>query len=213
MMPNSTEDKLLNDLIQGDPDAFIALMTEYQDRVVNTCARFVRNLQDAEDVAQDVFIEVFQSVGRFRGQSRLSTWIYRIAVTKSLDFIRKKTRKKRLGKVKRLFGLGDDESQNSIDPPDPSPSPQANLETREQAEILKVAIEGLPENQKTALILATYEQLSQAEVSKIMGNTVSAVESLIHRAKKNLRLSLETYYEKNFREKYRISDTMTSKHI
>ena len=196
MMPNFDDDKLLNDLIQGDSDAFSALMTEYQDRVVNTCARFVHNPQDAEDVAQNVFIEVFQSVGRFRGQSKLSTWIYRIAVTRSLDFIRKATRKKRLGQVKRLFGLGFDEDQRSIDPPDPSPSPQANLETQEQAEILKVAIEGLPENQKTALILTTYEQLSQAEVSQIMGNTVSAVESLIHRAKKNLRLSLETHYEK-----------------
>ncbi len=195
-MPNFDDDKLLNDLIQGDSDAFSALMTEYQDRVVNTCARFVHNAQDAEDVAQNGFIEVFQSVGRFRGQSKLSTWIYRIAVTKSLDFIRKMTRKKRLGKVIRLFGLGFDEAPNSIDPPDPSPSPQANLETREQAEILRVAIDGLPENQKTALILATYEQLSQAEVSQIMGNTVSAVESLIHRARKNLRLSLEATYEK-----------------
>ena len=195
-MPHIDDDNLLHSLIQGDPDAFSALMTEYQDKVVNTCARFVYNMQDAEDVAQNVFIEVFQSVGRFRGQSKLSTWIYRIAVTRSLDFIRKKTPKKRLGKVKRLFGLGDDESQNPIDPPDSSPSPQVNLETQEQAEILKGAIDGLPENQKTALILTTYEQLSQAEVSQIMGNTVSAVESLIHRAKKNLRVSLEAYYEK-----------------
>ncbi|NQV31070.1 MAG: RNA polymerase sigma factor [Phycisphaeraceae bacterium] len=195
-MPNFDDDKLLHDLIQGDSDAFSTLMTEYQDNVVNTCARFVYNMQDAEDVAQSVFIEVFQSVGRFQGRSQLSTWIYRIAVTKSLDFLRKKTRKKRIGKVKRLFGLDSDEGQSSIDPPDPSPSPQANLETQEQAEILRVAISGLPENQKTALILTTYEQLSQAEVSQIMGNTVSAVESLIHRAKKNLRLSLEATFDK-----------------
>ncbi len=186
-----------NDLIQGDPDAFDALITEYQDRVVNTCARFVNNLQDAEDVAQNVFIEVYQSVGRFRSQSKLSTWIYRIAVTKSLDFVRKMTRKKRMGKVKRLFGLDSDEAEMSIDPPDSAPTPLENLASREQATLLTEALNTLPENQKMAIILTNYEQLSQAEVSKIMGNTVSAVESLIHRAKHSLRQNLTAYYEKN----------------
>ncbi len=197
MSTPSNNHELLKNLIQGDPGAFETLITEYQDKVVNTCARFVYNRQDAEDVAQDVFVEVFQSVRKFRGQSRLSTWIYRISVTKSLDFIRKKTRKKRLGKVKRMFGLSTDEEPASIDPADPSPSPQAALETQEQSEILKKAIGDLPENQRIALILTTYEQLSQSNVSLVMGNTVSAVESLVHRAKKNLRLSLQTYYEKN----------------
>jgi RNA polymerase sigma-70 factor (ECF subfamily) len=196
-MPEFDDNKLLNDLIQGDPDAFEALITEYQDRVVNTCARFVNNLQDAEDVAQNVFIEVYQSVGRFRSQSKLSTWIYRIAVTKSLDFVRKMTRKKRMGKVKRLFGLDSDEAEMSIDPPDSAPTPLENLASSEQATLLTEALNTLPENQRMAIILTNYEQLSQAEVSKIMGNTVSAVESLIHRAKQNLRQKLTAYYEKN----------------
>ncbi|MCF7973579.1 MAG: sigma-70 family RNA polymerase sigma factor [Phycisphaerae bacterium] len=191
------ETKLLESLIQGDPEAFDALITEYQDKVVSTCVRFVHNLQDAEDVAQDVFVEVYQSVSGFRGQSRLSTWIYRIAVTKSLDFVRKMTRKKRLGKVKRLFGLGSDETEVSMDPPDPSPSPQTNLESQERTEILNQAIAALPENQRTVIILTNYEQLSHAEVSQIMGNTVSGVESLVHRAKNNLRKYLQSYYEKN----------------
>ena len=196
-MPDLNDDKLLDSLIQGDPDAFDALITQYQDHVVNTCARFVYNLQDAEDVAQNVFIEVYQSVGRFRRQSKLSTWIYRIAVTKSLDFVRKMNRKKRVGKVKRLFGLDSDEGQTTIDPPDSAPSPQENLEIQERAAILDQAIKMLPENQRTAIVLTQYEHLSQAEVSEIMGNTVSAVESLIHRAKGNLRRHLEAFYENN----------------
>lgn len=194
-MPDLDDDRLLNKLVQGDPDAFDALITEYQDNVVNTCARFVYNRQDAEDVAQNVFIEVFQSVGRFRGQSRLSTWIYRIAVTKSLDFVRKMNRKKRLGKVKRLFGLAEDGAQILIDPPDSAPCPLENVEAQERAVLLDQAIKALPENQRTAIILAHYEQLSQAQVSQIMGNTVSAVESLLHRAKTNLRRYLRAYYE------------------
>jgi RNA polymerase sigma-70 factor (ECF subfamily) len=191
------ETKLLESLIQGDPEAFDALIAAYQDRVVSTCARFVHNQEDAEDVAQDVFVEVYQSIAGFRGQSSLSTWIYRISVTKSLDFVRKMTRKKRMGKVKRLFGLGSDDTHTSIDPPDAMPSPQAALESQERTQILNQAIAALPENQRTAIILANYEQLSQAEVGQIMGNTVSGVESLIHRAKKNLRKQLQAYYEKN----------------
>ena len=92
-MSHWDENKLLKHLIQGDAEAFDLLITEYQDRVVSTCARFVHNREDAEDVAQDVFLEVYQSVDGFRGQSRLSTWIYRIAVTKSLDFVRKMKQK------------------------------------------------------------------------------------------------------------------------
>jgi len=197
VMSHWDENKLLEHLIQGDPEAFDALITEYQDRVVSTCARFVHNLQDAEDVAQDVFLEVYQSVAGFRGQSRLSTWIYRIAVTKSLDFVRKMTRKKRLGKVKRLFGLDADEEQTKIDPADSTPSPQRSLESQEQAEILNQAINALPENQRTAIVLTHFEQLSHADASQIMGNTVSAVESLIHRAKQNLRQYLQIFYENN----------------
>lgn len=194
-MPDFNDDNLLEGLIQGDPEAFDALIAEYQDHVVNTCARFVHNLEDAEDVAQNVFVEVYQSVGRFRGQSKLSTWIYRIAVTKSLDYVRKMNRKKRMGKVKRLFGVDSGEPQVLIDPPDQAPSPPETLEQRERSALLDQAVKKLPENQRTAIILTQYEQLSQAEVSQIMGNTVSAVESLIHRAKNNLRSHLKTVYE------------------
>ena len=105
-MSQRDEEKLLTHLIQGDPEAFDALITEYQDRVVSTCARFVRNLQDAEDVAQEVFLEVYQSVGGFRGQSRLSTWIYRIATNVSMDHFKRKTTRQ----AKAAVSLEDSES-------------------------------------------------------------------------------------------------------
>lgn len=195
-MPQFNDDNLLEGLIQGDSEAFDSLITLYQDKVVNTCTRFVYDHQEAEDVAQDVFIEIYQSVDNFRGQSKLSTWIYRIAVTKSLDYMRKKTRKKRMGKVKRLFGM-DSEDETKIDLQDDSPTPDEIFDSQEQAKILNQAINSLPENQRTAIILSNFEQLSQSEVSQIMGNTVSAVESLIFRAKKNLKHYLSKYYEKN----------------
>ena len=82
-MTHPEETELLQRLEAKESQAFDDLVCLYQDKVVNTCYRFVHNLQDAEDVAQDVFIEIYQSLHGFRGQSSLATWIYRIAVTKS----------------------------------------------------------------------------------------------------------------------------------
>ena len=90
------EAELLQKLKAGDKAAFSELVRLYSNRVINTCYRFLLDKEDAEDVSQEVFIEVFQSIGSFRGDAKLSTWIYRIAVTRSLDEIKKRNRKKRL---------------------------------------------------------------------------------------------------------------------
>ncbi|HLF34034.1 MAG TPA: sigma-70 family RNA polymerase sigma factor, partial [Cyclobacteriaceae bacterium] len=90
-------------LRRGDEQAFRQLVEEYQDKVYNTCLGFVRNEEEADDLAQEVFVEVFSSVQSFRGDSKLSTWIYRIAVTKSLELIRSKKRKKRFAVLKSVF--------------------------------------------------------------------------------------------------------------
>ena len=79
---------LVQEVLSGKNSAFRALVEEYQDRVFNACLNVLRDREDAEDVAQEVFIEVFNSLRSFRGDSKLSTWIYRIAVSKSLDLLR-----------------------------------------------------------------------------------------------------------------------------
>ena len=198
-MCNSTP---LQDPSGGRPaPAFDDLVSEYQDRVVNTCFRFVHNVQDAEDVAQEVFLELYQSLDGFRGEAALSTWIYRIAVTRSLDFLRKINRKKRMGRLKRLIGLGDDDPDDPVaDLPDPRDGPIRDLEDRERAAVLQEALAALPEPQRVAVVLNKYEGLTSSEVAKVMGKTVSSVESLIHRAKDQLKRRLERYYEENLDE-------------
>ena len=94
----------------GD-ELFRALVTEHQEMVINTCYRFVLNREDAEDLAQDVFVEVHRSLDQFREESKLSTWIYRIAVTKSLDHLRRMKRKKRFSSLKRIIGVDDPEDR------------------------------------------------------------------------------------------------------
>lgn len=179
--------ELIQELKNGNEQAFKYLVENYQDRVYNTIIGIVHNEQDAEDVAQEVFIQVYKSIYSFKGESRLSTWIYRIATTRSLDLLRSRKSKKRFAFVQSLFSKND---ELSIDPPDFN-HPGIALEKKEDAKMLAKAISRLPENQRIAFTLNKLEDLSYQEVSDIMKTTVSAVESLLHRAKQNLRKELE----------------------
>lgn len=184
------ERTLVERLKQGDEAAFKRIVETWQDMVFNTALGIVQNAEDAEDIAQEVFVQVYQSVGSFKGDSKFSTWMYRITVTKSLDHERRKKRKKRFAFVKSIFG---EESQVVVHPPDFN-HPGVALDKKEDAGELFKAIKNLPENQRIAFSLHKIEGLSYQEVSDVMKTTVSSVESLIHRAKINLKKKLEEYY-------------------
>lgn len=187
----SLDERILVDLLkQGDESAFKTIVETWQDMVFNTALGIVQNAEDAEDIAQEVFVQVYQSIGSFKGDSKFSTWVYRITVTKSLDNERRKKRKKRFAFVKSIFG---EESQVVVHPPDFN-HPGVALDKKEDAAALFRAIRILPDNQRTAFTLHKVEGLSYQEVSEVMQTTVSSVESLIHRAKNNLRKRLEEYY-------------------
>lgn len=179
------------ELIQGLRDknesAFKFLVETYQDRIYNTAIGIVQNAGDAEDVAQEVFIQVYRSIHNFKGDSKLSTWLYRIATTRALDLLRSRKSKKRFGLMQRLFGDG---NEPVYELPDFN-HPGVALEKKEDAARLFKAIRELPENQKTAFTLHKLEDLSYKEVSEVMQTSVAAVESLMHRAKQNLRKILE----------------------
>jgi RNA polymerase sigma-70 factor (ECF subfamily) len=171
--------------------SFSELVAEHQDMVVNTCYRFVFNREDAEDLAQEVFIEVYRSLNKFREESKLSTWIYRIAVTKSLDHLRKLKRKKRFSSLKRVIGI--DDPADSIPAADDD-NPADVLDSKERLAVLQNALDALPDNQKTAFLLSKQDGYSNQEIADILQTTIPAVESLIHRAKKNLQSRLERHY-------------------
>ena len=182
---------MISSLKQGDNDSFRILIDIYRGRVSNTTLGIVQNYEDAEDIAQEVFVEVFQSINSFRGDSKLSTWIYQITVRKSLDELRRKKRKKSSGLIQRLFNHED--NVPLFDKPDLN-HPGVELENKERANILFKAIDMLPENQKVAFTLHKAEGLSYIEISEILKMSVGAVESLMQRAKENLRKSLYVYY-------------------
>lgn len=155
----------------------------------------MNNKQDAEDTAQEVFIQVYKSLESFREDAKISTWIYQISVSKSLDLIRSRNRKKRIGFFKNLVGLDTFESQKTASE---ELNPEENFEANERKKVLHEAINSLPESQRIALNLTKFDGFSYQETAKIMEVSVSSVESLLFRAKKNLQKKLSTYYEKNF---------------
>ena len=186
-----TEWELIEQLKLKDEKAFKTIVDTWQDMVYNTVLGIVQNAEDAEDVSQEVFIQVYESIKNFKGDSKFSTWIYRIAVTKSLDLLRRKKRKKRFAFIQSLFGKND-ELLN--DPPDFF-HPGVAAENKENAAVLFKAIAELPENQQTAFVLNKIEGMSYQQVSEVMQMTEASVDSLLHRAKTNLRKKLGDYYQ------------------
>jgi len=161
--------------------------------VYNTCWGFVRNPEDAEDLAQEVFVEVHHSIKGFRADAKLSSWIYRISVTKSLEFLRKKKRKKRFALIQRITGNANEE----LHPIPDNLHPGIQLEQKERAQLLFAAIDKLPDNQRIAFTMHKVEGLPYQEIAEIMDMTLSSVESLMFRAKKNLQKLLGDYYRNN----------------
>lgn len=184
---------LIEQLKQGDESAFKQIVDSSQGLVYNTALGIVQNPEDAEDVAQEVFVQLYESIKSFKGESKLSTWLYRITISKAMDHLRKKKRKKRFAFVQSLFGANDELVH---DPPD-FVHPGVKLDSKESAKELFKAIARLPEKQQTAFTLNRIEGLSYQEISEIMNLTVAAVESLLHRSRKNLRSMLETFYLEN----------------
>lgn len=177
----------------GSEEAFRELMEQYQHQVMNVCAGYFSNRQDAEDATQETFIEIWRSAARFRHEARLSTWIYRVAVTKSLDMLRYRNRAKRGAFFRSLIGLESAEVKNR---PGTYDLPGTALEDRERQMILHENLAKLPENQRTALVLQKMEGLKQPQIAEVLGVSVGAVEGLLVRAKEALRKHLETYYNK-----------------
>lgn len=153
--------------------------------VYNTVLGIVQDIQEAEDVAQEVFIQVYRSIHTFRGEAKLSTWIYRIVITKALDWQRKKKLRKGIHAVASWIGMAE-----PVNEPVHFHHPGIQLEQKEKAAIVFKAIQLLPENQRVCFLLLKTEGLSYEEVAEILQISIKAVESLMHRARENLRKKL-----------------------
>lgn len=187
------QDNFIEDLKNGKQSAYGKLLDDFQQKVFATCISFVPNKEDAEDIAQDVFVEVFNSISKFKGDSKLSTWIYRITTNKCLEFIRKKSTKKRFGFLQSIMGneIPFDKTNYFTE----MNHPGVLLENKEKSETLFKAINKLPEAQKVVFTLCKVDGKSYDEVSEITEKSISSIESLMFRAKKNLQDLLGGFYK------------------
>lgn len=191
MTKKSSDQELAHKLKDRDPRAFRELVDEYQSMVLNTCFGFTHRKDQAEDLTQDVFIQVFNSIDKFRAESKLSTWIYRIAVNKSLNHLRKEKNKSWITRIEDLLFYDD---VKELATPEKT-TPLGILQNSEKAAYLEKAIKKLPENQKTAFTLSKLQGLPNKEVAEVMNLSLSATEALLNRAKKNLQKFLLHYID------------------
>jgi RNA polymerase sigma-70 factor, ECF subfamily len=190
-----SDNEIIIKILHGDRDKFRILVEKYQSMVFRTCMGFFHDKDDADDLTQEIFIQAYTSLHSFKGEAAFSTWIYRIAVNASLNRVRKRSGNPVFNRLDTLFGSG---KENNISfPVFDYENPESILIRQEYTQWIQNALDSLPENQRTAIVLSKYDDLSQKEIAEIMKTTEGAVEALIQRAKTNLRLKLSSSYKKN----------------
>jgi RNA polymerase sigma-70 factor (ECF subfamily) len=184
------EDRALVEAVCSREDrfAFDRLVAKYQDKIFNLCFRFMGNYHDANDCAQDAFVKAYRSLKKFKFQSAFSTWLYRIAVN---------TCKNKLDSLPYRFGkvMVRLQRDNADDPPieikDESRSPEVEFERAERSKHIQKAINALPGDQTSVVVLRDVEGLSYDEISEITGYNLGTVKSKLFRAREELRKKLK----------------------
>lgn len=188
-----TDNEIIKDILDGNKDEYRVLVERHQQSVFTTAMGFLHDKDEAEDLTQDVFIQAYLSLPGFKGESAFSTWLYRITVNASLN----KTRKSPLQRIFRLFENTPEADREIFLAAIDSADPEDIMIRNENAELVRKALDSLPENQRIAIVLSKYDDLPQREIAEIMKTSEGAVESLLQRAKKNLREKLSGRVKKN----------------
>ena len=187
--------EIIEKIKQGKSEYFKEFVDKYKNMVFRICFGFVKNKEDAEDITQEVFFTIYKNIKDFKFESKISTWIYRIAVNRSLNHIRKR-------KLSRIFNKislkEENEDKEAEIPAARDSSADFKVITEEKKNIISKALNGLPSNQRVAFTLYNIEGFTYEEIAEIMGCSISAVESRIHRAKMNLQKKLVIYLKEIF---------------
>ncbi len=166
---------------QGELTAYEQLVRRHQQRLFAFIYRIVSNHSDAEELCQQAFVRAWQKLAGFKGKSSFKTWLYQIAINLTLNF------KTRTRKTEQL---------NELQPADPATEPETVYHRRQREELIQQALLQLPLDQRTALVLKVYENLSYNEIARVMGRSVRAVDSLLVRARTRLKALLEPARQK-----------------
>ena len=183
-----SSEELMARIAGGDQDAFEILVNRHQTSVLNLIYRFIGDRAQAKDLAQEVFLRVWQAARSYQPKAKFTTWIYRITANLCFNDLKSARRKKWFS-----FNWSDEDGEHTIEETlsDGVPSAEDILLEKERSRQISDALQSLPENQRLALVLKRYDDLSYQEIAQIIGCSVSAVESLLVRAKRNLQEKLK----------------------
>lgn len=170
---------------KGDPAAFEEIVDKYQKMIYNLCLSKLQSREDALDVSQDTFLCAYRAIGSFRGESKLSSWIYRICLNCITDHQRKKAPVISAEKDGEGMGL-------EIPDTDEASDPQKNLEKRERIRAVRRAIDALPDESRQIIVLREYGNLSYQEIADTLGLDVGTVKSRLNRAREKIKNILQT---------------------
>lgn len=188
----TNDDQIIEAIKNGDTNAFSQLVDRYKDLVYTLAIRMLKHKEEAEEVAQDTFIKVYKSLNKFKGDSKFSTWIYRVAYNTCLDAIKKN--KKHINDVEI-----DEFTYNKLDTID---NALDNIIKKERSQLIKNCINQLPEDSSALLTLFYFEELSLDEISKIINVETNTVKVKLFRARKKLAVVLEQYLQPQIRMNY-----------
>ncbi|HEY7327620.1 MAG TPA: sigma-70 family RNA polymerase sigma factor [Gemmataceae bacterium] len=175
-----------------DRAAFEELVELYQHRLVAVMNHLVGNAEEAEDLAQEVFLRVYRSRKKYRPRSKFSTWLFTIANNLALNALRSRQRKPMVSLPAQDSGpLGPRPAEQLVR--DRGSGPMRRLERQELTDLIRRALEGLNERQRMAVVLNKFEDMNYAEIAEVMGLTTKAIKSLLSRARENLRAALSSY--------------------
>jgi len=187
--------RLMLQVRDDDAAAFEELVLRYQNRVVGIMTHLTRKREQAEDLAQEVFLRVYRARKRYTPDAKFSTWLFTIANNIALNAKRSSARRR---EVNIGSNASNDDSPPALDQMALEASglmPTRQLDKAERAEMVRLAIEALPERQRVALLLSKFENMSYIEIAATMEMTVQATKSLLSRARENLRVILEPYMQ------------------
>lgn len=182
MLTQEEEHHIIDDIRSGNVNAFEQLVEDQSKIVYNLCLRMVGNEQDACDLSQEAFLKAYTNLSVFRGDSKFSSWLYRMTTNLCLDFLRRRSRQKTV----LLTYDTDDGGENFLQIPDNAPSPEAEAERRELRDAVRQGLSELPESQREILLLREIGQLSYEEIARQLALEPGTVKSRIFRARKRL---------------------------
>jgi len=187
-MNKASDLSLINKFKNGDTSAFKEILLTYQNKIYNLCRYMLGGTHDAEDAAQDVFFKAYQNLNKFKPDSSLYTWLYRIAVNTCIDYRRKPF-------FESLFKNSKEGDVFVVDQPSGSPSPDKLYESKQIGNAIQLALGRLSEKLRTVIVLKEIEGFSYEEIAEVLDVSIGTVKSRISRAREELKELLKIFRE------------------